>query len=83
MMTYIPSFVCFSVYALGFAEYFGILFRAVDPYLAAMGVLTLFFIINLLGTRNLSIVQNIIVVMLLVTLVLFIGFGMSEVTIPR
>ncbi len=79
LMTYIPSFICFSVYALGFAEYFGILFPAVDPYLAAMGVLTLFFIINLLGTRNLSIVQNIIVILLLVTLVLFIGFGMSEV----
>lgn len=79
IMTYIPSFVCFAVYALGFAEYFGILFPAVDPYLTAMGVLTLFFIINLLGTRNLSIVQNVIVILLLVTLVLFIGFGMSEV----
>jgi APA family basic amino acid/polyamine antiporter len=78
-MTYIPSFVCFSVYALGFAEYFGILFPAVDPYITAMGVLTLFFIINLLGTRNLSIVQNVIVILLLVTLVLFIGFGMSKV----
>jgi APA family basic amino acid/polyamine antiporter len=79
LMTYIPSFVCFSVYALGFAEYFGILFPAVDPYITAMGVLTLFFIINLLGTRNLSIVQNVIVILLLVTLVLFIGFGMSKV----
>ena len=79
IMTYIPSFVCFSVYALGFSEYFRILFPAFDPYLVAMGILTIFYIINLLGTRSFSLVQNLIVILLLVTLIMFITYGLSKV----
>lgn len=77
--TYIPMFICFAVYALAFAQYFCFLVPAADPYIVAMVILTVMFLINLLGTREFSVVQNVMVAILALALVFFIAYGLPRV----
>jgi APA family basic amino acid/polyamine antiporter len=76
---YIPTFVAISLYALSFGQYFVVLVPGMSPYTVAMILMTVFYILNLVGTKTLSVVQNLMAFFLLLALVLFIAFGLGKV----
>lgn len=77
--TYIPMFICFAVYALAFSQYFCFLIPAADPYAVAMIILSIMYLINLLGTKQFSAVQNVMVAILALALIAFIIYGLPRV----
>jgi APA family basic amino acid/polyamine antiporter len=79
IMLYIPTYICLSVYAISFAQYFQVLIPGADAHLTAGAVMTVFYIINILGTKKLSFAQNLMVVLLVAALAAFIGFGLPKV----
>ena len=76
---YIPTFVAISLYALSFGQYFVVLVPGISPYTVAMILMTVFYILNLIGTKTLSVVQNLMAFFLLLALVLFIAMGLGKV----
>lgn len=79
IMLYIPTYICLSVYAISFAQYFQVLVPGADPHLVAGIAMTIFYVVNILGTKKLSFAQNIMVVLLVAALAAFIGFGLPKV----
>ena len=76
---YIPTYVAISMYALSFGQYFVVLVPSMNPYTVAMIAMTIFYVLNLIGTKTLSIVQNLMAFFLLLALVLFIAMGLGKV----
>ena len=79
VMLYIPTYISLSVYAISFAQYFQVLAPGVSEHLIAGIMMTVFYIVNILGTKRLSFVQNIMVVLLIAALAAFVGFGLPKV----
>ena len=69
-----------AMYALSFADYALAFLPAVPRKLIALAVLTVFYVINLLGVDKMAKVQNLIVVVMCVALLVFVGFGLGKVS---
>ena len=68
-----------ATYAIGFASYADALAPGMNLGLISAGVMTLCYAANLLGLRTAARLQSVMVVVLIVSLLLFIGFGYSHV----
>jgi APA family basic amino acid/polyamine antiporter len=68
-----------AMFAITFAEYACSLMPSLNSKLVAFGILTLCYVANLSGLNVAAKVQNVMVVVLMVTLVLFVVFGMPKV----
>jgi APA family basic amino acid/polyamine antiporter len=68
-----------ATYAIGFADYADALFPGIDLSLAAAAVMTLCFAANLLGLKTAARFQTVMVVVLIVSLLIFVGFGIPHV----
>lgn len=80
LLLHITSYsVAVSQYALSFGQYFSSIVPAVDQHLAAMVVLTLFFVLNLVGTKSAALLNKIMSIALFGGLALFIIFGLPHV----
>jgi APA family basic amino acid/polyamine antiporter len=71
--------ITLSLYALSFAQYLEGLFPSIPIRTAAFVLLTLLFIVNLVGVKSASIVGNLMVITLIIALSCFIIFGMPHV----
>ncbi len=72
--------IALAMYALSFADYALAFLPGVSRKLIALAVLTLFYVINLLGVDKMAKVQNVIVVVMCVALVIFVAFGLGKVS---
>jgi APA family basic amino acid/polyamine antiporter len=68
-----------ATYAIGFASYADALVPGVNLAIIAGAVMTLCYAANLLGLKTAARFQSIMVLVLIVSLLLFIGFGFSHV----
>jgi APA family basic amino acid/polyamine antiporter len=66
------------LYGLSFGQYAATVWT-VDPRLVGLAVVTVFFLVNLVGIELAAGVQKLMLVSLLVSLVLFVGFGVPTV----
>lgn len=77
----IMSKVTIALFALSFAQYVQGLFPGAHIQLTAFGVLTFFFILNLLGLKSAAFLQRWLVLIKLSGLALFVIWGISSVDI--
>ena len=75
--------ILISLFALGFAQYTIALVPALNATYVALGVLVLFYLVNLVGVKEAAIVQKVMVVLLLCGLSSLIAFGILEVDYSR
>ncbi len=68
-----------ATYAIGFAEYADALIPEMNLGFIAAAVMTLCYAANLLGLKTAARFQSIMVLVLLVSLLLFVAFGLSHV----
>lgn len=71
--------VILASYAIGFAEYANALIPGINMMVVAAGVMTACFIANLLGIKTAARFQNLMVLVLIISLILYIVFGLSHV----
>lgn len=68
-----------AMFALTFATYVGDLIPGVNETLVAFAVLTICFIMNVMGVEMAAKLQNFLVIVLVAAMVLFIAFGLPKV----
>ncbi|WP_436943971.1 APC family permease [Staphylococcus xylosus] len=71
--------ITLSLYALSFAQYLEGLFPGVPVRTVAFSLLTILFIVNIIGIKSASIIGNLMVITLIVALSCFIIFGIRHV----
>jgi len=71
--------ILISLFALGFAQYAVALVPDLDIRVIALGILVLFYLVNLFGVKQAAAVQKVMIVFLLVGLSSLIFFGILEV----
>jgi APA family basic amino acid/polyamine antiporter len=71
--------IILASFAIGFAEYAQALLPNLNMMLVAAGVMVACFIANLMGIKTAARFQNLMVLILIISLVLYIGFGLSHV----
>jgi len=79
-VAYIVCYVfCLTFWNLTFASYFSVLVPSANQYVVAGICLTVFFIINMTGTKKLALVESVLSVILLVGLAVYVIFGLPQV----
>ncbi len=70
-----------SIYGTGMAEYFSDIFPAMIPYKTPIAVLvmTVAFLVTIKGSKFIASIQNVMVIILLFSIALFLGFGLPKV----
>lgn len=68
-----------AMFALTFATYVGDLISGVNETLVAFAVLTICYIMNVMGVEMAAKLQNFLVVVLVAAMILFIAFGLPKV----
>lgn len=76
---HIAQNIAIAMYALSFADYFLALFTGLDRKLIAIVILTLFYLLNLLGIDKMAKAQNWIVGIMCASLAAFCAFGITKV----
>lgn len=76
---FILSQVLIATFAKGFASYFCAIVPGVSETVVAMAALVLCTAVNIVGLKSSARFQNIMIIVLLVALALFIGFGLPKV----
>ena len=76
---FVLSQVLIATFAKGFASYFCSIFPAFNETLVAMAALIACTVVNIIGLKSTALVQNCMVAFLLISLFLFIGFGLPQV----
>lgn len=71
--------ILIALFALGFAEYAVALVPELDVRVIALGILALFYVVNLVGVKPAAAVQKLMIVFLLLGLSSLIVFGILEV----
>ncbi|MDH4063311.1 MAG: APC family permease [Acidobacteriota bacterium] len=71
--------VLIALFALGFAEYAVVLVPGLNARAVALGILVLFYLVNLVGVKEAAIVQKAMIVLLICGLSSLIAFGILEV----
>ena len=79
IVLFVAGQLVLAMFALTFAEYTVSLIPSWNPTVVAFVILTVCFIINVLGLSMAAKFQNIMVVVLLIALLLFIIYGMPKV----
>lgn len=79
MIIYIFSNVSLAMYAISFAQYAQSLIPGVPLIPCAIVMLTVFYILNLMGVQGAAFVQNSMVVLMGAGLGLFVAFGLGNV----
>lgn len=80
LLLHITSYsVAVSQYSLSFGAYFSSIVPSVNQHVAAMVILTLFYAMNLIGTKSAALLNKIMSFALFGGLFLFIGFGLPKV----
>ena len=79
LIIYIMSNVSLAMYAISFASYFMDFFGFGNAQLVAFGLLTVFFLINVVGVDVMADFQNIIVLLLCAALALLAVFGAPQI----
>lgn len=79
MITYIFSNVSLAMYAISFAQYAQSLIPGVPLMPTAVIMITVFYILNLLGVQGAAKVQNAMVVLMAAGLAMFVGFGFGKI----
>ena len=75
--------ILIALFALGFAEYAVALVPDLDVRAIALGILVLFYVVNLVGVKPAAAVQKVMIVFLLIGLSSLIVFGILEVDYSR
>jgi len=75
--------ILIALFALGFAEYALALVPDLDKRPIAIGILVLFYLVNLVGVKQAAAVQKVMIVLLLAGLSSLIAFGILEVDYGR
>ena len=76
---FVLSQVLIATFAKGFASYFVAIFPGFSETLVAMVALVLCTCINIIGLKSTALVQNCMVAFLLISLFLFVCFGLPQV----
>ena len=71
--------ILIALFALGFSQYAIALIPQLDAKLTAIGIMLLFYVINLFGVKQAAFIQKIMIVFLLCGLSSLIFFGIMEV----
>ena len=71
--------ILIALFALGFSQYAIALLPQLNPNLTAIGIMLLFYVVNLFGVKQAAAVQKIMIVFLLCGLSSLIFFGILEV----
>lgn len=71
--------ILISLFALGFAQYAVALVPDLDIRVIALGILVIFYVVNLVGVKQAAAVQKVMIVFLLLGLSSLIFFGILEV----
>lgn len=71
--------ILISLFALGFAQYAVALVPQFDSRVIALGILVVFYLVNLFGVKQAAALQKIMIVLLLLGLSSLIAFGILEV----
>lgn len=79
IVVYLVRNLQMSVYSLSFASYLSEVVPGINLKLTAIGVATIFFIINIFPTKSTALIQNIIVVLLCFALAAFVFYGWPQV----
>ena len=79
LMLFVLTQLLISTFAIGFASYVGVIFPAVNQKLVAMCALTAAVIVNLIGLKTSAKIQSIMVALLLISLAVYIIFGLPKV----
>lgn len=79
MITYIFSNVALAMYAISFAQYAQSLIPGVPLMPAAVIMMTVFYVLNLMGVQGAAFVQNAMVVLMGAGLAMFVGFGFGHI----
>lgn len=79
IILYILTNVSMGMYGISFADYFIPFFGIGNTKVVAITVLTIFFIINIVGVDIMAKFQNLIVIFMCVALGLLAAFGVSQV----
>jgi len=75
--------ILIALFALGFAQYALALVPALNAKATALGVLVVFYLVNLVGLKEAALVQKGMVVVLLIGLGVLAGFGAGQVDYGR
>ncbi|MCB7318830.1 APC family permease [Lacrimispora sp. 210928-DFI.3.58] len=79
LMLFILQQVLISTFAIGFASYVAVIFPGVNQMVVALGALTAAVIVNMIGLKTTAKVQNCMVALLLISLFIYIVFGLPKV----
>ena len=71
--------ILIALFAIGFSEYAIVLLPQLNPKLIAIGIMLLFYFINLLGVKQAASIQKLMIVFLLCGLSSLIFFGILDV----
>lgn len=72
-----------AVLALGFGSYLQVFYPSVDAALAGFGLLTVLFLVNLVGSKGYSVSQNIIFGFLIVSILVLVVPGLANVDVAN
>lgn len=72
-----------SPVAMVFAQYLQIVFPEVPSMVASLGIIVVFALINLLNVRTITKFNNVFVVVMIIALLVFVGFGAPHVDVTR
>lgn len=75
--------ILIALFALGFAQYAVALVPDLDIRVIALGILVVFYLVNLFGVKQAAAVQKVMIVLLLAGLTSLIAFGILEVDYGR
>lgn len=78
MITYIFSNVALAMYAISFAQYAQSLIPGVPLLPVSIIMLTVFYILNLMGIQGAAFIQNAMVVLMAAGLAIFVAFGLGH-----
>lgn len=76
---FVLSQVLIATFAKGFASYFVSIFPSFNETVVAMAALVACTLVNIIGLKSTALVQNLMVAFLLISLFLFIAFGLPQV----
>ncbi len=79
IILYIMSNISLAMYGISFASYFIDLFGVGNTKTIAILVLTIFFVLNLMGVDKMAKFQNIIVILMCIALASLAAFGMGNI----
>ena len=78
LMLFVLGQIMISTFAIGFASYVAVIFPGVNQKMVAVGALLAAVAVNLIGLKTSAKVQNVMVGLLLVSLFIYIVFGLPK-----